>query len=230
MQSFTIRISGKVQGVSFREYAKGKAYELRLNGFIRNEPDGSVYAEVEGEEEDLKKFIEWCHEGPESAKVDEVKGTRQPFRDFQSFEIERSTDGVHFEMIASVKAVGNSNTTQNYSAKDQNPVNGINFYRLKQVDLDGKSSYSQIVTVNFGKYAAPTMFPNPATSFFTVVAGMEPIKEIELYSVAGVRLQLVKNDAANSSIKISSANLSSGVYIVQIRTASNIYKQKLLKQ
>jgi len=146
------------------------------------------------------------------------------------FEIERSTDGVHFEMIASVKAVGNSNTTQNYSAKDQNPVNGINFYRLKQVDLDGKSSYSQIVTVNFGKYAAPTMFPNPATSFFTVVAGMEPIKEIELYSVAGVRLQLVKNDAANSSIKISSANLSSGVYIVQIRTASNIYKQKLLKQ
>src|SRR5882724_10781925 len=83
MQSFTIRISGKVQGVSFREYAKGKAYELRLNGFIRNEPDGSVYAEVEGEEEDLKKFIEWCHEGPESAKVDEVKGTRQPFRDFQ---------------------------------------------------------------------------------------------------------------------------------------------------
>jgi len=146
------------------------------------------------------------------------------------FEIERSGDDVHFETITSIKAVGNSDIIQNYSAKDQTPLNGINFYRLKQVDLDGRSSYSHIVPVRFGKQVDPLIFPNPATSYFTVAAGIEPIKEVELYNVAGIRLQVVRNEAGNSSLKISSANLPTGIYIVQIRTASSIYKQKLLKQ
>lgn len=85
-----IRIAGKVQGVFFRDSARQKALELELTGFIRNEPDGTVYAEVEGEEENIGKFVEWCREGPEHAKVDSVEEKRQPLKDFDGFRVERS--------------------------------------------------------------------------------------------------------------------------------------------
>ena len=89
MRCVGIRISGQVQGVSFREAAKRMAISLALAGFIRNESDGTVYAEVEGEEPQIEKFVAWCHEGPEYAKVEEVKTERLPLRDFEGFHIER---------------------------------------------------------------------------------------------------------------------------------------------
>ena len=89
MRAVNIKVTGKVQGVFFRESAKDVADELNLNGFARNESDGSVYTEVEGEETALEKFAAWCHEGPEHAKPEEIKVTRQPLSDFQGFRIER---------------------------------------------------------------------------------------------------------------------------------------------
>lgn len=68
-----IRISGKVQGVLFRQSLKNKAQELDLKGFARNEPEGTVYVEVEGRQDDLKDFLHWCHEGPEQARVSHVQ-------------------------------------------------------------------------------------------------------------------------------------------------------------
>lgn len=84
-----IRVSGKVQGVSFRESAKQMADDLGLTGFVRNEPNGSVYIEAEGEEASIEKFVAWCKEGPEHAKPDAVTSSRQPLSDFDGFKIER---------------------------------------------------------------------------------------------------------------------------------------------
>ncbi len=71
----SIKIYGKVQGVSFRYYAREKARELSLFGFARNEPDGTAYFEADGEEDNLKKFLDWCHTGPETAHVEKVEFT-----------------------------------------------------------------------------------------------------------------------------------------------------------
>ena len=82
-----IKMFGRVQGVWFRESAKKKAHELEINGWIRNEPDGTVYAEVEGEDEKIEKFIEWCQEGPELSKVEKVEieevGNLKGYKDFE---------------------------------------------------------------------------------------------------------------------------------------------------
>jgi len=64
------------------------------------------------------------------------------------FEIERSTDGVNFTRLGKVNAAGNSSNKISYSFNDIHPVTGINYYRLKMVDKDGKFAYSNIVTVN----------------------------------------------------------------------------------
>lgn len=90
MRAVNIRITGKVQGVSFRKSAKQAADEWGLTGLARNETDGSVHIEVEGEEDQIEKFVKWCREGPEHAQVEEVKVTRQPLNDFDGFKVERN--------------------------------------------------------------------------------------------------------------------------------------------
>lgn len=69
MKHLDIKIYGQVQGVFFRYSAKEKADELKISGFARNEPDSAVYIEAEGEESRLNKFLEWCRQGPETAKI-----------------------------------------------------------------------------------------------------------------------------------------------------------------
>lgn len=84
-----IKIFGQVQGVLFRRSAKQKARELGITGFVRNEPDGeSIYIEAEGEEENVKKFIDWCRVGPPLAKAQDLqveysKGSKR----YKQFEI-----------------------------------------------------------------------------------------------------------------------------------------------
>lgn len=86
---FNIRVSGRVQGVFFRASTKTSADQLNISGFVRNEPDGSVYIEAEGEEKKLEEFIDWCHKGPTSAQVDKVALSEMPVQDFQGFEIRK---------------------------------------------------------------------------------------------------------------------------------------------
>lgn len=68
----SIRVEGRVQGVFYRASARQKAMELGLHGFAKNEDDGSVYIEVEGEEQALNEFLRWCRTGPPRAGVTAV--------------------------------------------------------------------------------------------------------------------------------------------------------------
>ncbi len=86
---FTIRVSGLVQGVFFRASTKQKADSLKITGFVRNEPDGSVYIEAEGSDEDLKRFVQWCHQGPPNARVDECEVRGGDVIAYPVFEIRR---------------------------------------------------------------------------------------------------------------------------------------------
>lgn len=72
MKRAQIRAQGRVQGVFFRHSAREKARELNIRGFARNEEDGSVYIEAEGEEKALEQFIAWCRIGPELAQVENI--------------------------------------------------------------------------------------------------------------------------------------------------------------
>lgn len=67
-----IRVTGRVQGVFFRASAKAEAEKLGLTGFARNEDDGSVAIEAEGEADALEKFVAWCGSGPDFAQVARV--------------------------------------------------------------------------------------------------------------------------------------------------------------
>lgn len=84
----TIKIHGRVQGIFFRHSARQKAKELDIKGFARNEDDGTVYIEAEGEEENLKKFLDWCRKGPALAIIKKVDFEfNSGIKNFSDFEI-----------------------------------------------------------------------------------------------------------------------------------------------
>jgi acylphosphatase len=86
---FDIFVSGKVQGVYYRAYTLEEAKRLGLTGFVQNLPDGRVYIEVEGEEEVLEKFIQWCWKGSPLSKVTNVECIEGPLKGYTSFTIKR---------------------------------------------------------------------------------------------------------------------------------------------
>lgn len=87
MLHINIKIYGLVQGVFFRAGAKDKADTLNIKGFIKNMPDGSVYIEAEGRKNNLDEFLSWCKKGPDLSKVERIKTSEGPLKNFNSFEV-----------------------------------------------------------------------------------------------------------------------------------------------
>ena len=84
---FNITITGKVQGVAYRYWAEKNANELGIVGFVKNNNDGSVYMEIEGELEVLKKFLDECVAGPRNAEVKDVQFWEGEIAQYKNFEI-----------------------------------------------------------------------------------------------------------------------------------------------
>ncbi|MDO8494624.1 MAG: acylphosphatase [Deltaproteobacteria bacterium] len=72
MPQVHVIISGKVQGCFFRMHTHKKATALKLTGYVRNLPDETVEAYAEGPQEKLEEFVQFCHEGPPAAQVENV--------------------------------------------------------------------------------------------------------------------------------------------------------------
>jgi acylphosphatase len=81
-------VSGRVQGVWFRESTRLTAEEMMVKGWVKNRSDGTVEIVAEGMEPNIIKFVEWCHEGPPQAVVSSVKETVLDFiGEFDAFNI-----------------------------------------------------------------------------------------------------------------------------------------------
>ncbi|MGC4100924.1 LamG-like jellyroll fold domain-containing protein [Ferruginibacter sp.] len=133
------------------------------------------------------------------------------------FEIERSSNGTDFTAIGKVTASGNSSTRIGYSFMDNNPAAGTNYYRLKQMDIDSRFTYSNTVVVkNNSQLVSIEIFPNPVASLLQVQlpATQKELANILITDAAGKtvytkKLQLSEGVNA-SSIPVN--NLPSGTY------------------
>lgn len=87
MKAIQARVTGRVQGVSFRWYAQEQARSLGVSGWVRNEPDGSVLLHAEGDDQAVDSLVEWCRQGPSMAKVSNVAVRDDAASGATSFEI-----------------------------------------------------------------------------------------------------------------------------------------------
>lgn len=156
----------------------------------------------------------------------------------QYFNVERSSNGSNWQVINTVPSKGNSNVVVNYSAFDPKPNAGVNLYRIKQFDLDGRVSTSSVVKikVNIEKTTA-NVLANPFVNDITIdfLAKSSEAVHIRLMNVTGklIFADHVKISNGSSRIQISkAAQLNSGMYILSIADAdgNSILNTKLVKR
>ncbi len=150
------------------------------------------------------------------------------------FTIERSQDAIEFEPIQTVKGAGNSNTTLSYQTIDKDPLEETSYYRLKQTDYDGKSSYSKIVSyVNNKATKLMSIYPNPAHSLITIqLDGYLPSTQITITNLIGTSYYSeMVNSPDKKSVQVDVSTFPMGLYTAKIMLSNgNIIISKFLKE
>jgi len=149
-------------------------------------------------------------------------------KNIRYFVVERSNDNVHYTDIDTVQALNNGNFTETYHDEDQNPLKGISYYRLRIINADGSISYSAPVYVRITDSKAPLIYPNPAKGILNIVRGEEPIKSISFFDMMGRAVGRISNISDNNIIKTPVNTLANGAYVVEIRTATSVFREKLI--
>ncbi|MEM6964586.1 MAG: SdrD B-like domain-containing protein [Bacteroidota bacterium] len=141
-------------------------------------------------------------------------------QDNKHFIIERSTGGRDYQAIGVVAGNGTTTLVNNYSYEDLDPYYGHNYYRLKQVDFDGKYEYSPVETVIIHGQDLPDLivYPNPIRKSTTlrVVTPFEKDAMIEVVNNAGRILQVIEMPQGANSKQINMSNYSEGMYYLYI--------------
>jgi hypothetical protein len=133
------------------------------------------------------------------------------------FEIQKSSDGVNFNTIGRVEAAGNSSENKYYSLNDFIPAKGINYYRLNQVDIDGKAVLSSPIAVDFDLDADAkiTVYPNPAINevHFT---GLKTGATVALFNLEG---KSILSQSINNNMLQIPASVKSGMYMMSVKAS-----------
>ena len=154
--------------------------------------------------------------------------------DASHFEIERSSDGVEFSQIGSHDAVGEASAETAYDFMDRTPIKGTNYYRLRNVDIDGFTSYSRIRSVSFGSSETPIAVPNPVKERLQVLGlglSVDAVM-VEIYSSTGQLLfQREKNiNDGEIAFEMNEVNIiTKGTYYLRIIAPSETHNITILK-
>jgi hypothetical protein len=159
------------------------------------------------------------------------------------FEVQRSEDGLTFETLGKVDGSGTSNVRKDYQFTDVEPIIGVNYYRLKQVDTNGVFEYSKVIAVSFSQDdlggSQIVVYPNPARNQDKVnveLKGFAPEREvsIQLIDLTGKVLNVSlsktnKSGALRESVNLPS-QLASGVYNLLIQDGDKSYSKRIVIQ
>lgn len=148
----------------------------------------------------------------------------------RGFEIERSTDAKEWNLLTFVPSQsenGNSIGRLHYSYTDENPVNGKNYYRLKQVDYDGIFEYSATKMVAYGTQDEISIYPNPAKDNIQI-DGLKADDKVRIFDPAG--RVVFEYTAVLSSAEVSIRSLPKGIYYIEVVSENKIItREKLVK-
>jgi hypothetical protein len=149
--------------------------------------------------------------------------------DNDHFEIQRSPDAQSWEKIGEEKGAGTTDITTSYTMTDAEPLTGVNYYRLKQVDVDGHIEYSEMAQVTFNdanplSNAKLSVYPNPLNQAsklnIELASATETISEVMITNAIGQTVYTTLLPEIQS-YQVFGLNLPSGVYIVSVRTQTN---------
>lgn len=148
------------------------------------------------------------------------------------FTVEKSIDGKNFEVIGIVQGAGFSLEELDYEFVDENPIAGINYYRLKQTDFDGQFEYFDIKSVDFEGNTRVVVYPNPATNNVVINTTIQDEVTVQIFNLTG-QLVYQNNQRIDNQLNVNLADFANGTYLVRVtnsETQAVIYQDKLIKQ
>lgn len=146
------------------------------------------------------------------------------------FTIERSTNGLDWQEINKVDGAGNSSSPISYSATDDNPYNGVQYYRLKQTDFDGQFRYFDMRSVSVEKSLnlQIEIYPNPVTNKVILEGNSNELEKIVFYNTLAQNVSSLVNlvKINETQFVADMSKLNTGMYYVKTKTTNNkVYKQ-----
>ncbi|RYY32430.1 MAG: T9SS type A sorting domain-containing protein [Sphingobacteriaceae bacterium] len=145
----------------------------------------------------------------------------------RGFMVERSTDGTRWSDLRFVDGAINSPSVSAYSYIDNLPNDGINFYRLRQEDLDGRITYSETVTASIKSKRFFTVSDNPGNGIYKINSLDNAVLEMTVSDASGKIIFTSKNITGNTLVDITKQ--APGVYWLRVKNASEISTVKLIK-
>ena len=151
------------------------------------------------------------------------------------YQVERKAlNQKDFSAIGKVEAVGTSAVWQSYSFTDQQPGKGMNHYRIKQVDKDGRFSYSPVQLLDFSKQgSAINLYPVPVSeTLHVVLPGTNNQEKITLsiLDAAGKVVMQRQFTGGSNVLTVNVAGLPAGVYYAQVHTGKEVISAKFIRQ
>ena len=143
------------------------------------------------------------------------------------FTVEKSKDGINWEIVEILNGAENSSIIRDYSVIDKNPHLGISYYHLKQTDIDGKHEYTQIISVNIVEKHNIKIFPNPTKNQITIIGNLTLIPDINIYNSLGQNVTALTEKVGNTGqqLVINLSKLNSGIYYIKTETkTTKVYK------
>jgi len=142
------------------------------------------------------------------------------------FTLERSIDGVNFEIIGTVDGAGNSSSTLHYSFVDDDPYGGISYYRLKQTDFDGSFAYSDLEAVEIqsdDKFDLNAVYASDG-GVRLIYTSENPFLALEIFDMTG---QLVhRQRIENKGNTLIHPNIARGIYLLRLSNGSQMATEK----
>ena len=147
----------------------------------------------------------------------------------RGFSIERSADGIRFDSIGFINTHSNAGAGAEYTFTDEMPLDGKNFYRLKQISLDTKFTYSPVKIIEFKNIISVKIFPNPATDIlrFRISSSLQNV-HVKIINAKGQLVKELTVTSINSTIPVK--NLSPGIYSGEILHNAGTIKFHFVKQ
>ncbi|MEL6987726.1 MAG: T9SS type A sorting domain-containing protein, partial [Bacteroidota bacterium] len=144
----------------------------------------------------------------------------------KEYVLQRSNNGIDFHRFRAVSP----NLEKSYTVRDLAPINGVNYYRLKMVDLDGTIEYSSTLAVAFGKEKELVIFPTKVNDIVNIsFSGNEEMSELSIFNMQGQKqLEMAINLSTTNQIDLS--RLGSGAYIIRVRIGEDIFTERLIKE
>lgn len=149
------------------------------------------------------------------------------------FEVYRSSDGTTWELLTTILGAGNSNNILKYSIYDMSPLLGVSYYRLKQIDIDGRFDFSKTVTISNYQYVNASIYPNPTNGNFLLKIQEELVEDFlvvlkdqtgrDVYSKV-----IVKNYTSQIVVFDIRNKISSGIYYVTGTNNKQLFNKKIL--